>query len=121
MCAQQQRGLVAALALHGFQNFRVLLIGGVNRRLLGEIEPADDADALGHVAVDASHLGVAGGGDQRTVKGLVPRGDLHHLGTALRHRHQPDRNQLRKHLGVDALTIRTQPLHRRGLSSMRRS
>ena len=80
----------------------MFLVGGLDARLLGEIQPADDADALGHVAVHAGHLGVAGGLHQRAVEFLVPLGHLHGVGAALGHRCQPDVGQLVQQRVVDA-------------------
>jgi hypothetical protein len=46
MRAQQQGRLIGALALDGPQDLAVFLVSGVDTRLMGEVEPADDADAL---------------------------------------------------------------------------
>lgn len=56
----------------------MLLVYRVDLSLLGEVDLADDADALIYVAVgDGDDLGVAGGGDQPAVKSFVPIGALH--------------------------------------------
>ncbi len=56
VCLQEQARLVEPAAHHGAQDLRVLLVGRVDAVGLGEIEPADDADALGDVVVDAREL-----------------------------------------------------------------
>ena len=53
---QEQLRLVEPAAHHRAQDLRVLLVGRVDAVGLGEIEAADDADALGDVVVDAREL-----------------------------------------------------------------
>ena len=110
--AQKHRGLVAAVRADGLQDLRVLVVGGVDARLLGEIEPANDADAVGHVAMHARHLGIAGGLDQRAMESLVPLRDLRGIGAALRGRHQPDPGQLGEHVAVDVAIGLTKAVRR---------
>ena len=92
--AQQHGGLFAAFVLDGHQDLGVLFIRGVNPRLLGEVQPADQANAVRHVAMHTGHFGIARRCHQRAVKSFVPAGDLYHVAAAPVGADQPDRHQL---------------------------
>lgn len=96
MGAQQQGGLVAAFVLNGLKDFGMLGIGRLYPWLLGEVEPANHADALGHVTVHTCHFGVASSSDQRAMKGFVPLCKLNRVGAALLGADQPDAGKLFK-------------------------
>ena len=49
----------------------MLFVGGLHPRSLGEIQAANDPNALSDVAMHAQHLVVAGGLNQRAMKGFV--------------------------------------------------
>ena len=112
---QQHRGLVAALALDRLEDLRVLVVGGVDARLLGEVQPPDDPDPFRHVAVHACHLRIARCGDESAVEFFVPLRHLHHVAAAPGHCHRPDRDELVQQLGVHAPAIGAKALHRRRL------
>jgi hypothetical protein len=92
--AQQQRGLVAAPVLDGAQDLRVLLVGRVDAHGLGEVQPPDDADALGDVGMHPGHLAVANGPNQRCVEFLVHLPDGQGVVDAVFGWHQPGVGQL---------------------------
>ena len=56
--AQQALGIVGAAPGDGAQDARMLVAGGGHPGGLGEIEPPDNADALGDAAVHPGHLAV---------------------------------------------------------------
>jgi hypothetical protein len=63
----------------------------------------------------ARHLGVAGGGDERAVEGLVPLRDLRGGAAALGDGHQPDGGQAVEQGVVDAPVGLAQAVHGGGL------
>ena len=101
MGAQQHGSLVATVAADGFEYLGVLFVGSGNARLLGEVQPPDDADAFGHVAMHPGHFGVACGAHQGAVEFLVPAGHGNPIGAALGHRYQPDGDQFLQQHVVD--------------------
>ena len=81
------------LITYGLQYLAVLDMGAVNTRLIGEVQPTNDADALNNVFVDSGHFGIASGGHRCSVKGLVPLRDRRHIGAARLNRCLPDSGQ----------------------------
>ena len=112
MGAQQALGLVAAAAGDGAQDAGVFVVGGVDAGGFGEVQPADDADALGDVGMHPQHLAVAAAGHQAAVEVLVQAAHFHPVGGAFGRRHQPHRRQLGQ---GGALLGLAQALHRVGL------
>jgi hypothetical protein len=91
----------------------VLGVGGVDAVGAREVEPPDDADALGHVLVHARDLVVAGGGTSVAWKPRRARPPGAAVGQPLGGRHQPgglQRVQLGRLLGCAH-----QPRHAGGL------
>src|SRR6218665_315209 len=117
--AQQHRGLGAAPGLQCAEYLGVLVVGGVDALVPGEVQPTDDADAFGHVAVHPRHFGIARRLHQRAVKGLVPLAHLRRIAAALRRGQQPWRHQTvqqRPAPGVGPFRVAcTEPVRGRGL------
>ena len=67
------------------QDLRMLAVRVDDPFRVGEIETADDTDALGHVPVHAGDFGIAGDAHQRCMKFLVERADLARIGHTLGH------------------------------------
>src|SRR5690606_10574235 len=89
MRAEQQLDSVRLAGENGTQYLGVLVVGGIDAHLLVKVEPADDADALGHVVVYASHLAIAGGLHEDLVEGFVPGSHLRCVAAAFTCRYQP--------------------------------
>ena len=76
MRSQQQAGLLTASGSDGPENLAVLFVSEVNARLFGEIQPPDNANAVGHIPVNARHFCISSSLNQGTVERLV---SLRHL------------------------------------------
>ena len=91
----------------------MFLVSGVDAEVLGEIQPAHDADLLSHVTMHLSHFRIARRLDQRAVESLVQLGHPPAIQQAPLRRRVPDVAQgLQQILPVRALA-RAQAFHRR--------
>ena len=62
--SQQHGGLFAPVGQYGLEDLGVLVVRGIDARLLGEVEAPNDPNTLGHVAVHTRHFSIASGGDK---------------------------------------------------------
>ena len=86
---QHQLGLIGPSLDDRAQHLGVLHVGRLDAVGAGEVEPANDADALGHFPVHARDLGIAGGAHHRRMELLVVRAHGATVGQPLGRRHEP--------------------------------
>src|SRR5262245_41735949 len=68
----------------------VLLVGMPQALAFGEVEPPDDADALGNLLVNPRHLAVAGSRDDGCVKAFIELRRFPRVAQSLSCRYDPD-------------------------------